>query len=77
MSDNDPFSRRWRLEMSIRVVSIPREADSTENMIDVLHCFAPQPLKIAPITGYDTGRENILLAAGGDTVDPTLGGSST
>jgi hypothetical protein len=70
MSDNDPFSRRWRLEMSIRVVSIPRETDSTEDMIDVLHCFAPNPLGCVPLSG--TGGEKALLATSGEMIDPTM-----
>jgi hypothetical protein len=74
MSGNDPFPKRWRLEMSIRIASILREADSTEDMIDVLHCFAPNPLRV---TSFDIGGEKRLLAASGDMVDPTLGGPST
>ena len=74
MSDNDPFSRRWRLEMSIRVVSIPREPDSAENMIDMLYCFAPNPLGV---TSFDIGGEKRLLAVSGEMIDPTLGTPST
>jgi hypothetical protein len=70
----DNFPSSWRLEMSIRVVQIGGEADSAENMIDMLHCFAPHPLKIAD--GY-IGGEDGLLAANGDMVDPVLSGTCT
>jgi hypothetical protein len=73
-SDNKPFPRRFRLEISMRIVSIGGEADSAENMIDMLHCFAPHPLKIAD--GY-IGGEDGLLAANGDMVDPVLSGTCT
>ena len=77
MSGNDPFFGQWRLEMSFRIVSIPGEVDSTKNTIDLLHCFAPEPLSVAAVTGGNIGREDSLLAAGGQTIDPILGGTST
>ena len=74
MSGNDPLLRRWRLDMSIRIVPIDGECASAENMIDVLHCFAPHPLSV---TAFDIDGEKQLLAASGEVVDPILGGSST
>ena len=37
-NEHGQFSSSWRLEMSIRVVQIGGEANSAENMIDMLHC---------------------------------------
>ena len=74
MSNNDPFSRPWRLEMSVLIVSLGGD-HPTENVIDILHCFAPQPLRITAST--DIGGEKCLLAANGDIIDPILGGAST
>jgi hypothetical protein len=68
--DNNPFPRTWRLEMSILVASFDREADSPENVINMLHCFAPHPLRVA---AGDVGNKDRLLAASGDMVDPILG----
>jgi hypothetical protein len=73
----DDFPSSWRLEMSIRVVPIDGEADSAENMIDMLHCFAPHPLKVASVAnGYISGEEG-LLAASGDVIDPVLSGAGS
>jgi hypothetical protein len=44
-------------------------------MIDMLHCFAPHPLKIAAVSGGYIGGEDGLLAASGDMVDPVLSGA--
>jgi hypothetical protein len=71
----DNFPSSWRLEMSIRVVPIDGEADSAENMIDMLHCFAPHPLKIAAVPDGYIGGEDGFLAANGDMVDPVLSGT--
>jgi hypothetical protein len=75
MSDNDLFPKRCWLEMSIRIVSIPGETDSAENMINLLHCFAPNPLSVG--AALDIGSEKGLLAADGDMIEPTLGWPST
>ena len=68
--DNNPFRRAWRLEMSIVVAPFDSGADSTENVINMLHCFAPHPLRVA---ARDVGGKDRLLAASGDMVDPILG----
>jgi hypothetical protein len=75
--DNNPFFRPWRLAMSIRVTSIACEANGAENMIDMLHCFAPHPLKIAAVPDGYIGGEDGFLAANGDMVDPVLSGTGT
>jgi hypothetical protein len=56
------MSKRCWLEMSTRIVLIPSEVDSTENMIDVFHCFVPNP---PGVTSFDIGGEKRLLALGG------------
>ena len=73
----DNFPSSWRLEMSICVVPIGGEADSAENMIDMLHCFAPHPLKIVAVANRYISGEEGFLAANGDMVDPVLSGTGT
>jgi hypothetical protein len=63
---------RWHLEMSFRIIGYGREADSSQNAIDVLHCFAPHPLDISPICDREIGAQDSLLATDGDVVDPVL-----
>ena len=61
--NNNPISRRWRLDLSIRVVPYTWDNNGAENTIDVLHCFAPQPFSsVAPVANI--GREKRLLAGG-------------
>jgi hypothetical protein len=74
---NNPFLRAWHLEMSILVAPFDREANPTKNVINMLHCFAPHPLSVAPIANGDVARENRLLAASGEMVDPLLSDAST
>jgi hypothetical protein len=51
--DNNPFLRTWHLEMSILVAPFDREANPTKNVVNMLHCFAPHPLRVAPIANGD------------------------
>lgn len=68
MKDN-PFRRTWRLEMSILIAPFDREADAAENVVNMLHCFAPHPLMVA---AGDVGGKDSLLAASSNMVDPIL-----
>lgn len=70
---NNPFSRKWHLEMSIVVAPFDGESDAAENVVNMLHCFALHPLRTS--AGNVVGKDR-LLTANGDMVDPILGDSS-
>jgi len=69
---NNLFSKPCRLEMSISVISVSCEVNGAENVVDLLHCFAPHPLKLATVPDGYISSENGLLAANADIVDPIL-----
>ena len=61
----------WQLDVSVRVVAIPRDVDSAEDVIYMLEHFTLEPLASLPVISYrDLASNNSLLASGGEIVDP-------
>jgi hypothetical protein len=63
----------WKLDVSMRVVAVPRNADTPEDVIYMLEHFTLEPLASLPvITNSDLAGKNGRLASDGEFVDPIL-----